>query len=144
TVMLTSPSDGSTYTAPAQIALAATASDPDGISKVEFFDGSTLIATSTTPPYGGTWSNAALGGPDVPAVAYDVFGLSSVSADAHLTVTGSSALATATGYRTDTSTGGSWLGVYGSEAYQLANDASKNVSGVAVSVSGQSNYTWAN
>jgi subtilisin family serine protease len=86
-VTLTSPIDGSTYGSPAQIALAATASDAAGITKVEFYDGTNLIATSTTAPYGGTWSNAAAGSHDVTAVAYDSLGLSTVSADAHITVT---------------------------------------------------------
>src|SRR5438477_5517022 len=44
TVALTSPSAGSSYTAPATVSLAATASTASGtISKVDFFSGSTLL-----------------------------------------------------------------------------------------------------
>ncbi len=42
TVNLTSPTNNSTFTAPANIALTATATDADGtVSKVEFFNGAT-------------------------------------------------------------------------------------------------------
>src|SRR5262249_17889563 len=88
TVTLNSPANGATYSAPAQIALSATASDPDGISKVEFYDGPTLIATSTTSPYGGTWSTSVLGVHVVTAVAYDTLGLSATSTTATVTVNG--------------------------------------------------------
>lgn len=59
-VSLTAPSNGASYTAPATITLTASASDSDGtISKVEFFNGSTLLATDTSAPYSYTWSGVA-------------------------------------------------------------------------------------
>jgi hypothetical protein len=52
TVSLTSPANGATFTAPATIALAATASDPDSnLARVEFMSGTTRLATDTTAPY---------------------------------------------------------------------------------------------
>jgi hypothetical protein len=57
TVSLTSPANGTSYVAPASIALSATASDPDGsVARVEFYAGSTLLATDTTAPYSHTWT----------------------------------------------------------------------------------------
>ena len=51
-------------TAEASIALSATASDSDGtVAKVEFYAGSTLVATTTTPPYSATWTSPDLGSP---------------------------------------------------------------------------------
>ncbi len=59
-VSITAPANNATYTAPATINLAATASDTDGtITKVEFYQGATKLATVTTAPYTYTWSNVA-------------------------------------------------------------------------------------
>ncbi len=88
TVAVTSPAEGASYVAPASMALAATASDPDGITRVEFFNGTTLIGTSTTSPYGGSWTNVAAGSYTLTAKAYDSLGLATVSAPVHVTVTG--------------------------------------------------------
>jgi hypothetical protein len=61
-VALTSPAPGATFVAPAAIPLAATASSSGStINRVEFYAGTTLLATDTTAPYGFTWQNA--GGP---------------------------------------------------------------------------------
>jgi hypothetical protein len=51
-VVLASPASGTTYTAGTNVALAATANDPDGvIAKVEFYrNGSTLIGTVSSSP----------------------------------------------------------------------------------------------
>ena len=49
TVSLTRPAPSSTFTAPASITLAARASDTDGtIAKVDFYRGSTLLASDTS------------------------------------------------------------------------------------------------
>jgi hypothetical protein len=62
---LSTPLNGTTFPAGTNISLAATAADFDGlVSKVEFFAGSTLVGTSTTPVnglYTATWSNANSG-----------------------------------------------------------------------------------
>ena len=60
TVTLTQPSNGATFTAPANVNLAATASDADGtVTKVEFFNGTTKLGEDTTAPYSFTWSGVA-------------------------------------------------------------------------------------
>ncbi len=52
------------------ITIAATATDDNGITKVEFYNGATLIDTVTAAPYEITW-NAAIGTHSIKAVAYD-------------------------------------------------------------------------
>ena len=51
------PVNNSVYVAPAIIPLYATASDPDGaIARVEFYNGPTLLASITAPPYSFVWT----------------------------------------------------------------------------------------
>ncbi len=71
TVNLTSPIADAIYTSGDMIALAATATDSDGvITKVEFYDGQTLISTDTTAPYNRDWP-AEAGNHSITAKAYD-------------------------------------------------------------------------
>lgn len=71
TIQITSPSAGASYTTPATISLAATASDPDGlISEVRFSSGG-LIAADSTSPYTATWSNVSVGSHTITATAVD-------------------------------------------------------------------------
>ena len=87
TVTLTSPATGSTFTAPASVTLSATASDSDGtISKVEFYNGTTLLNTDTTSPYSFSWANVAAGTYTVKAIAYDNSGASTSSVVSAVTV----------------------------------------------------------
>jgi ribosomal protein S7 len=80
TVSITSPANGASYNAPASISINASASDPDGtISKVEFYNGSQLLGTSTSAPYSFTWSNVVAGTYSLTAKAYDNLNLSSTS-----------------------------------------------------------------
>jgi hypothetical protein len=96
-VSLTSPSNGATFTAPASIALTASASDTDGtIQKVEFYNGTTLLGYSTASPYAFTWSNVAAGSYSVSAVARDNMGATTVSSWRDLTVGSSGSLSRAT------------------------------------------------
>jgi subtilisin family serine protease/regulation of enolase protein 1 (concanavalin A-like superfamily) len=79
-VTLTSPVDGTAYTEPASIGLAASASDTDGtIARVDYYAGSTLIGTVTAPPYAATWSNVPAGIYVLVAVAVDNAGVQSSS-----------------------------------------------------------------
>ncbi|MGH9022613.1 MAG: Ig-like domain-containing protein, partial [Acidimicrobiia bacterium] len=72
--------DKTTATAPGSFVLTASASDPDGsISKVEFYQGSTLLSTDTTAPHSYSWSGVAAGAYDLTARAYDDAGASAVS-----------------------------------------------------------------
>ena len=71
-VALTAPATNAIFTAPATIGLAASASDTDGaIAKVEFFNGTTRLATDTTAPYAHAWTNVAGGTYTLTAKATD-------------------------------------------------------------------------
>lgn len=87
TVSLASPAPGGTYVAPAAISFSATASDSDGtIQKVEYYAGSTLVATGTQAPnYTASW-NAPQGTHSLTAKAYDNLGLSASSGAVSITV----------------------------------------------------------
>ncbi|MFW0737703.1 Ig-like domain-containing protein, partial [Flavobacterium sp. T12S277] len=80
TVSITTPADNAIYVAPATLALSATANDTDGtISKVEFYNGATLLGTSTTSPYSYNWSSVAAGTYTLTAKAYDNNGVVTTS-----------------------------------------------------------------
>jgi regulation of enolase protein 1 (concanavalin A-like superfamily) len=88
TVSLTSPAASSTFTAPASITLAATASDSDGsVTRVDFYRGSTLIGSDTSSPYSYNWTNVATGSYQLSAVARDDDGATGTSASANISVT---------------------------------------------------------
>jgi regulation of enolase protein 1 (concanavalin A-like superfamily) len=99
TVSLTSPASGALFGIGASIALGATAADADGsIARVEFYRGTTRIATDTTAPYTAVWPNVAAGSYSLTALAYDDDGASTRSAARTVTVGnsgGSSLLTTA-------------------------------------------------
>lgn len=79
-VTLTAPASGATYTSPATVALAATASDSDGsIATVEFYANGSLVGTDTTSPYQATWSNVPAGNYSLIAKAVDNLGAATES-----------------------------------------------------------------
>src|SRR6185369_12640984 len=83
----TSPSNGASFTAPATVTIAASASDSDGsIAQVQFYAGGTLLGTDTTSPYSLTWSNVAAGSYTLTAKAIDNGGAATVSAPIGMTV----------------------------------------------------------
>ncbi len=89
-VSLTSPANGSTFSAPASISLSANASDADGtVSKVEFFQGTTKLGEDLTSPYSYTWSNVAAGTYSLSARATDNAGAVTNSSSVSVTVSGS-------------------------------------------------------
>jgi hypothetical protein len=87
TVTLTQPADGATFTAPASVSLAATASDSDGsVSKVEFFNGATKLGEDTSAPYSFAWGGVGAGSYTLTARATDNGGATTTSASAGITV----------------------------------------------------------
>ncbi len=79
-VAITSPVNGATYTAPATIALSASASDSDGsVLQVSFYAGATLIGTDTTAPYSWSWTNVPVGSYAITAIATDSLGATTTS-----------------------------------------------------------------
>jgi regulation of enolase protein 1 (concanavalin A-like superfamily) len=85
-VSITTPVSGASFTAPATIAIAANASDSDGIAQVQFFAGSTLVGTDTSSPYTYSWTNVAAGSYSLTAVAKDNLGATRTSAAVTVTV----------------------------------------------------------
>jgi YD repeat-containing protein len=86
-VSITSPTNGATFTAPASITINANANDGDGIvSRVDFYQGATLIGTDTTSPYSVTWSNVAVGSYTLTARAIDNAGAATTSAAVQIIV----------------------------------------------------------
>lgn len=86
TVAITSPADAASFTAPASIAITATATDAAGISSVGFYHADTLLGTVTTAPYNFTWVNAAAGSYSLTAKATNINGISTVSLPVAITV----------------------------------------------------------
>ncbi len=86
-VSITTPVEAESFVAPASITINATATDGDGsISKVEFFNGSDLLGTSSSSPYSFTWSNVAAGSYTLTAKATDNSDLSSSSIPVNIVV----------------------------------------------------------
>ena len=86
-VSITSPSNGADFNAPATVTINATAYDSDGtISKVDFYQGSTLLGTDTNTPYSFTWNNVADGNYVLTAKATDDEGAVTTSAPVNITV----------------------------------------------------------
>jgi YD repeat-containing protein len=87
TVSLTSPIGGTTLTALANMTITANANDSDGtISRVDFYQGTTLIGTDTTAPYSIAWNNVTQGAYSITAKATDNSGAATTSGPASITV----------------------------------------------------------
>ncbi|MFE1287871.1 glycoside hydrolase family 48 protein [Streptomyces sp. NPDC058751] len=86
--VLTSPAAGAVYTQGDAVPMAATAAAADGatISKVEFYDDTTLLGTDTSSPYTLAASGLAVGAHSVVAKAYDSLGASAASTPVGITV----------------------------------------------------------
>ncbi|MEO3874441.1 glycoside hydrolase family 48 protein [Nonomuraea sp. B12E4] len=87
TVSLTSPSAGQMFTAPATVPIAANAADANGtVSRVDFYQGSTLLGTDTSSPYSYNWTNVAAGSYSITARATDNGGATTTSSPVGITV----------------------------------------------------------
>ena len=88
TVVITSPADGQQFASGSTINFAANAADSDGsIKQVQFFNGTTTIATDTTAPYSATLSGLAPGTYALRAQATDNTTGSNNTATSTVTVT---------------------------------------------------------
>lgn len=85
-VQLTAPANGATMTSPANITLTATASDSDGIGKVEFYLGTTKLGEDLTAPYTLSWNNVVAGSYSLTAKATDNLGAVTTSSAVTITV----------------------------------------------------------
>lgn len=86
TVAITSPTNGSSFTAPAIVPITASANDSDGsVTNVAFFDGPTFLGQTNNTPYTVT-ATLATGSHPFIAVATDNAGLSATSSVVNVTV----------------------------------------------------------
>ena len=87
TIALTSPASGAIFTAPATVNLAASVTaNGHTITKVQFYNGSTLLGEDTTASYGFAWSNAPAGSYSLTARAVYDAGSTVNSAAVNITV----------------------------------------------------------
>ncbi|MEK7950378.1 Ig-like domain-containing protein [Luteolibacter soli] len=70
-VSLTSPAGGTNAIFGAPVTLTATATDDTAVTKVQFYDGDTLLGEDLTAPYEFVWNDAGLGTHDLKARAID-------------------------------------------------------------------------
>ena len=102
-VSITSPADNATFNVGSSITINATATDADGtISRVDFYNGATLLATVNAAPYTYTWVSPAVGSYALTAKATDNGNASTTSAIVNVSVViqldaGVSAIATPNG-----------------------------------------------
>ena len=90
TVSLTSPTTGASFTAPAAIALTATAGDTDGtVARVDFLAGTTVVGSAVAAPYSFNWTNVPAGGYSISARVVDNLGATTTSPSATITVSSS-------------------------------------------------------
>ncbi len=86
-VALTAPANGATFTAPATVNVAATASDPDGsVVRVEFLVNGAVAATDTSAPYSASLTLSNTGTYTLAARAVDDRGAQTTSAPVTVTV----------------------------------------------------------
>jgi uncharacterized repeat protein (TIGR01451 family) len=89
TVSIVRPATGMLYPSTftnQTITIVATASDSDGISKIEFFDGVNKLGETTSNPGTNLWHSPALGSHTLRAVAHDTLGASNTSATVTVTI----------------------------------------------------------
>lgn len=86
TVALTSPADGKIFIAPANLVIAAAASDPDGITLVNFYLNGSFITGISNAPYTLTLTNVAPGDYSISARVKDHFDTRTWSAPVRVTV----------------------------------------------------------
>ena len=78
-VILGTPASGSTFASPATINLMASVTDSGKITQVQFYQGSTLLGTSTAAPYQFSWTGVTSGTYSLTAKATDTLGISASS-----------------------------------------------------------------
>lgn len=86
-VSITSPAANATFKAPASVTITASATDAKGsVTKVGFYNGTTLLAEVTASPYTYTWGNVAAGTYTLTAVATDNNGATTTSSGVTIVV----------------------------------------------------------
>ncbi len=86
TVSITTPGNGASFVAPANIVITASATDNGSVSLVEFFVDSTPLGSRTSSPYTITWTNVGIGDYVLSARATDNQGAIGFSTPVNLSV----------------------------------------------------------
>jgi Bacterial Ig domain/PKD domain/Divergent InlB B-repeat domain/Carboxypeptidase regulatory-like domain/Immunoglobulin domain/Glucodextranase, domain B len=88
TVTLTSPANTTTYTAPVNVFLSATATGGSGqiVTKVEFYEGITKLGEDASSPYSYSWNSAPAGSYTLTARSTDTGGNMTTSAPVAITI----------------------------------------------------------
>ena len=87
TVSITAPANNANFNAPATINITANAADANGtVTKVEFYNGASLLNSDATAPYSFSWAGVAAGTYTITAKATDNAGASTTSAAVTLKV----------------------------------------------------------
>jgi hypothetical protein len=115
-VQITAPANGATFTAPASIKITATATASTGgaVTRVDFYQGTTLIGNATASPYSVSWSNVAAGNYTLTAKVTDTQNTTATSSPVTVTVASGSAVLPAPWASSDIGN----VGVTGSASYQ--------------------------
>ena len=110
--------------------------------------GNTAVTWSLTPNVGSISSTGLYTAPATVAAAQTVtvtarsVASSSATASATITLTPPAGVSSASFLKFDTSTQGSWKGVYGSDGYNIINHAVSYPAYVTPTVTGNASYTW--
>jgi hypothetical protein len=133
-VSITTPVEGASFTAPANIAIAADASDSDGsVTQVEFLRNGTLIQTDTTTPFAITWADVPAGEYALTARATDNSGATTTSAAVNVTVGTPAGVREIVLYARRASVGGGWSVTTDSTAASGARLQNPNLNGALIS-----------
>jgi hypothetical protein len=88
TVSITNPISGSVFPAPGNVNIDVEATDSDGVLKVDFYQGNTLLGTDNTFPYSFAWTGMPACTFFLTAKATDSLGATATSAPVMVKVTG--------------------------------------------------------
>ena len=90
TVTLTAPASGTVFTAPANVTIGASATDPENrLDRVEFYAGTTFLGAATSAPFSVTWPSAPGGTYSLTARVFDADGGTATSPAVTITVNAS-------------------------------------------------------
>jgi mannan endo-1,4-beta-mannosidase len=99
TVSITLPATNATFTAPATVTINATATDADGtVTKVDFYNGSTLLGSDAISPYSYSWTGVTAGTDTLKAIATDNKGATTTSSLIIITVQKTQTIALTAGW----------------------------------------------
>jgi hypothetical protein len=145
-VSITNPAPGGVT---GGVTVTANATSSVGLASVRFqLDGLDLGVPAAAPgPYSTNWltTTASNGSHTLTAIAADTNGQTTVSSPVVVTVSnGAPPAAAASFLATDTTTSGTWVGVYGTDGYMIPQDVSNPAFYATVNLNSPLLYTYAN